>query len=97
MVYPKTNENYKAISAADDAIKLDPQNEKAFFRRGTARMAGNDLELAISDFKKVVEVNKVGFSRLKNSSITNIFLIISIKSGNLYKTVNYNGLCVFVI
>jgi len=61
LVYPKIAENYKAISAADDAIKIDPENEKAFFRRGTARMAGNDLEAAISDFKKVVEVNKVGF------------------------------------
>ena len=59
LVYPKIKENYKAISAANDAIAIDPENEKAFFRRGTARMAGNDLELAISDFKKVVEINKV--------------------------------------
>lgn len=69
LVYPKIAENYKAISAADDAIKIDPENEKAFFRRGTARMAGNDLEAAISDFKKVVEVNKENKTAAKNMKI----------------------------
>ncbi|CAG5088138.1 Oidioi.mRNA.OKI2018_I69.PAR.g11745.t1.cds [Oikopleura dioica] len=69
LVYPKIQENYKAISAANDAIAIDPENEKAFFRRGTARMAGNDLELAISDFKKVVEINKENKTASKNIKI----------------------------
>jgi len=56
-VYPMIGENYKAVSAASEAIKLDAKNEKGFFRRAKAQMALNEFELAKNDFKTVVEIN----------------------------------------
>ena len=58
-VYPMIGENYKAVSAASEAIKLDAKNEKGFFRRAKAQMALNEFELAKNDFKTVVEINSV--------------------------------------
>ena len=49
----------KAINAASEAIALDNNNEKAFFRRGDARIEIKDYEEAKIDFKKVLEINKV--------------------------------------
>lgn len=57
LVYPKISENYKAVSSATEAIKLDDKNEKGYFRRAQARLTLSDLELARDDFKTVVEIN----------------------------------------
>ena len=60
-VYTKFGENYSAINAASEAIVIDPNSEKAFFRRGDARIATKDYEQARDDFKRVIEINKVSF------------------------------------
>ena len=59
LVYPKFDENLKAINAATAALELDPKNEKAFFRRADARVSTKDYEQAKNDFKKVIEINSV--------------------------------------
>ena len=44
LVYTKFGENYQAINAATEAINIDSNNEKAYFRRGDARIATKDYE-----------------------------------------------------
>lgn len=58
LVYTKFGENYQAINAATDALNIDSNNEKAYFRRGDARIATKDYEQARDDFKRVIEINK---------------------------------------
>ena len=44
LVYTKFGENYQAINAATEALNIDSNNEKAYFRRGDARIATKDYE-----------------------------------------------------
>ncbi|CAL1261693.1 unnamed protein product [Larinioides sclopetarius] len=47
-------ENYvDAIKFCDKALEMDPENEKALYRRGQAKMFFNDCEEALEDFKKL--------------------------------------------
>lgn len=38
-------------------MELDSTNEKAFFRRGEARLLRNEFSLAVEDFQLVLKVN----------------------------------------
>lgn len=40
----------------NQALELDGSNEKGLFRRGEARLAVNDFELARADFQKVLQL-----------------------------------------
>lgn len=57
LVYPKINEHYRAISAANEAIKIDDVNEKSYFRRASAHFQLNDFDSAKNDYAKVVKIN----------------------------------------
>ena len=47
-------ENYGlSISDADAAIKADPSFVKGFYRKGAALLALNELEKALTNFKRV--------------------------------------------
>lgn len=46
----------KAKNAAEDALLLQPNNPKAYYRKGLALLGTNDPELAIKDFQKVLEI-----------------------------------------
>lgn len=50
-------ENYAiALFDSKDAIKCDETYVKAYYRRGTAYVALNQLDLAIKDFKQVCKM-----------------------------------------
>lgn len=36
---------------------MDPENEKALYRRGEARLLRNEFSMALADFRKVLQVN----------------------------------------
>jgi serine/threonine-protein phosphatase 5 len=61
-------ENYGlALQDAEEAIKLDPKNPKAYFRRGTAYLALAKFKEAKIDFQKVVQLHpgdKIAKSKL---------------------------------
>lgn len=48
-------------------MELDPENEKALYRRGEARLLRNEFSLALVDFRKVLQVNS--FNRAARSQI----------------------------
>lgn len=48
-------------------IELNPENEKALYRRGEARLLRNEFSLALMDFKQVLQVNS--FNRAARSQI----------------------------
>ncbi|SJK86265.1 Cyclophilin type peptidyl-prolyl cis-trans isomerase/CLD [Babesia microti strain RI] len=52
--YLKTGEYSKAIESSNNALKLDKNNVKAYYRRGIARMSFGFLQEACDDFKKVI-------------------------------------------
>lgn len=56
LCYLKVNEHLEAKSSATAAIEIDPSNEKAYFRRGQALINLGDAEIAVHDFKKVLEL-----------------------------------------
>ncbi|GIY14827.1 peptidyl-prolyl cis-trans isomerase FKBP4 [Caerostris extrusa] len=50
-------ENYvDAIKFCDKALEIEPENEKALYRRGQAKMLFNDCEEALEDFKKLLQL-----------------------------------------
>jgi serine/threonine-protein phosphatase 5 len=50
-------ENYAlALFDAKDAIKADEMNVKAYYRRGSAHLALNQIDLAIKDFRCVCKM-----------------------------------------
>ncbi|KAI5733583.1 hypothetical protein M8J76_013499 [Diaphorina citri] len=56
-----------AKDQCDKAIELEPNNEKAFFRRGNAYLDLNEPELAEKDFQKVLQIdpnNKAAVQKL---------------------------------
>ncbi|XP_048463708.1 peptidyl-prolyl cis-trans isomerase FKBP4-like isoform X1 [Rhincodon typus] len=56
MCYIKMDENVQAVENCEKALGLDPNNEKALFRMGEARLAMNDYELAKENFQKLVQL-----------------------------------------
>ncbi|XP_069759761.1 LOW QUALITY PROTEIN: peptidyl-prolyl cis-trans isomerase FKBP4-like [Narcine bancroftii] len=56
MCHIKMVENLQAVENCEKALELDPNNEKALFRMGEARLAMNDFELAKANFQKIVQL-----------------------------------------
>ncbi|XP_078611569.1 peptidyl-prolyl cis-trans isomerase FKBP4-like [Branchiostoma floridae x Branchiostoma japonicum] len=57
MCYLKTGEPYEVIDHCSKALVKDPNNEKAYFRRGQARFTIRDYEEAKSDFNAVLNID----------------------------------------
>ncbi|CAG9820011.1 unnamed protein product [Phaedon cochleariae] len=53
----KLKDYFEARSAASAALKLDPNNEKALFRRGQALVSLKEPELASKDFSRCLEID----------------------------------------
>lgn len=67
----KVNENFEAKEVCDKALKLDPKNEKALFRRGLALEALSSPEVAIKDFQAVLNVEPKNVAAVKQIAICN--------------------------
>ena len=57
MTYIKLNKPSDAIKSANEALQMDPVNQKGFFRRGLAYLTLKDFELARNDFSKVLQLD----------------------------------------
>jgi FKBP-type peptidyl-prolyl cis-trans isomerase len=57
MCHLKQSEDIEACHACEEALKLDPKNEKGLFRRGTANLNLQNFDEAIKDFNAVLEVD----------------------------------------
>ena len=76
LCYLKLSQGMDAFKACESALKLDPSNIKALFRRGQASEMNQEFEEAIGYYKAVLEVdpkntvaaNKVKFCRNKINS-----------------------------
>ncbi|CAH0560039.1 unnamed protein product [Brassicogethes aeneus] len=53
----KTLDFFEAKSAANQALEIDPNNEKALFRRGQAFVGLTEAELAAKDFARCLEID----------------------------------------
>lgn len=68
----KLNDYMEAKTVLTAAIELDPLNEKAYFRRGQAFINLGEAELAINDYKRVLELepnNKAAQNQLANCQV----------------------------
>ncbi|KAI4504600.1 hypothetical protein M0802_000150 [Mischocyttarus mexicanus] len=71
LCYLKTDQNIESKDACTEALKIDPQNEKAYFRRGQAYLALTLPEAAIKDFEKVLEIEPKNVAATKQIIICN--------------------------
>ncbi|XP_011692859.1 PREDICTED: FK506-binding protein 59 isoform X1 [Wasmannia auropunctata] len=71
LCYLKTNENLLARDECAKALELDPQNEKALFRRGQAHLGLASPEIAITDFQEVLKVQPKNTAASKQILICN--------------------------
>lgn len=57
MCFLKLKEFSQAIENCNKVIELDESNEKAWYRRGEARLLRNEFSLAMTDFQRVLQVS----------------------------------------
>lgn len=57
LCYLKLGDNRQCKTFCDNALALDPRNEKCMFRRGQVYMAFLNYEQAIKDFQAVLKLN----------------------------------------
>lgn len=57
LCYMKLKDYFEVVNSAKSALELDPQNEKALFRKGQALLSLDEPQLAATEFKKVLEIN----------------------------------------
>lgn len=67
----KHQQNVKAKNECEEALKLDPQNEKAHFRIGQAHLALASPEIAIKNFEKVLQIEPKNVAATKQIMICN--------------------------
>lgn len=69
LCYLKTEENLLAKEQCTKALELDPENEKALFRRGQAHFKLASPEVAILDFQQVLKVQPKNTAASKQISV----------------------------
>lgn len=57
MCFLKLKEFSQAIDNCNKVIEIDETNEKAWYRRGEARLLRNEFSLAMADFQRVLQVS----------------------------------------
>ena len=67
LCYLRLREYSQTVENCNKVMELDPENEKALYRRGEARLLRNEFSLALMDFKQVLQVNS--FNRAARSQI----------------------------
>ncbi|XP_051562717.1 peptidyl-prolyl cis-trans isomerase FKBP5-like isoform X1 [Myxocyprinus asiaticus] len=67
LCYLRLREYSQTVENCDKVMELDPENEKALYRRGEARLLRNEFSLALGDFRQVLQVNS--FNRAARSQI----------------------------
>ncbi|XP_067620323.1 FK506-binding protein 59 [Eurosta solidaginis] len=68
LCYQKTNDYFEGKQACNEALKLDPQNIKALYRRGQCNLAINEFNEALNDFEMVIELeptNKAAVNQIQ--------------------------------
>lgn len=71
LCYLKLEKYLEAKDYCTRALELDPQNEKALFRRGQAHLALASPELALKDFQRVLEIEPKNTAAAKQVTICN--------------------------
>jgi tetratricopeptide (TPR) repeat protein len=71
MCHLKQSNDVDAIQSCDEALKVDPKNEKGLFRRGTANLNLQNFDEALHDFKAVLEVDPENKAAKNQIVITN--------------------------
>lgn len=71
LCYLKIDENILAKEQCTKALELDPENEKALFRRGQAHLKLASPEDAIIDFQQVLKVQPKNTAASKQISVCN--------------------------
>ncbi|XP_011867411.1 PREDICTED: FK506-binding protein 59 isoform X2 [Vollenhovia emeryi] len=74
LCYLKTNDNLSAKEQCAKALELDPQNEKALFRRGQAHLGLASPEVAVNDFQEVLKVQPKNTAASKQILICNALI-----------------------
>ncbi|XP_029177994.1 FK506-binding protein 59 isoform X2 [Nylanderia fulva] len=74
LCYLKTDENLLAKEECTKALELDPENEKALFRRGQAHLKLASPEVAILDFQQVLKVQPKNTAASKQISVCNYLI-----------------------
>ncbi|TRY55055.1 hypothetical protein DNTS_020783 [Danionella cerebrum] len=57
LCYLRLREYSQTVENCNKVMELDPENEKALYRRGEARLLRNEFSLALVDFRQVLRVN----------------------------------------
>lgn len=74
LCYLKTDENLLAKEQCTKALELDPENEKALFRRGQAYLKLASPEDALIDFQQVLKVQPKNTAASKQISVCNYLI-----------------------
>lgn len=65
LCFLKIKDHASAREACDKVLELDPDNEKALFRRGQANLDLASPELALKDFQEVVRIEPKNTAAVK--------------------------------